>query len=34
MQQARTGRNVEILLRMADPEVSETLAQANFNCAL
>lgn len=33
MQQARTGRNVEILLKMADPGVSETLAQANTNCA-
>lgn len=33
MQQARTGRNVEILLKMADPATSETLAQANSNCA-
>jgi hypothetical protein len=33
MQQARTGRNVEILLKMADPGVSETLAQANASCA-
>lgn len=33
MQQARTGRNVEILLTMADPATSETLAQANTNCA-
>ena len=33
MQQSRTGRNVEILLKMADPAVSETLAQANTNCA-
>lgn len=33
MQQARTGRNVEILLKMADPATSETLAQANTNCA-
>lgn len=33
MQQARTGRNVEILLKMADPDTSETLAQANTNCA-
>ena len=33
MQQARTGRNVEILLKMADPGVSETLAQANTDCA-
>jgi len=33
MQQARTARNVEILLKMADPGISETLAQANTNCA-
>lgn len=33
MQQARTGRNVEILLKMADPGTSETLAQANTDCA-
>jgi hypothetical protein len=33
MQQARTGRNVEILLRMADPGISETLAEANADCA-
>ncbi|MFL6724997.1 MAG: hypothetical protein ACJ8FS_00605 [Sphingomicrobium sp.] len=33
MQQARTGRNVEILLKMADPGVSGTLAEANTNCA-
>lgn len=33
MQQARTGRNVEILLKMADPATSEMLAQANTNCA-
>ena len=33
MQQARTGRNVEILLKMADPATSETLAQASTNCA-
>jgi len=33
MQQSRTGRNVEILLKIADPAVSETLAQANTNCA-
>src|SRR5438270_4876390 len=32
MQQARTGRNAEILLKMADPGVSETLAQANTGC--
>jgi hypothetical protein len=33
MQQARTGRNVEILLRMADDGLSETIAEANTNCA-
>ena len=33
MQQARTGRNVEILLKMSDPDTSEMLAQANTNCA-
>lgn len=33
MQQARTARNVEILLKMADPDTSEVLAQANTNCA-
>jgi hypothetical protein len=33
MQQARTGRNVEILLKMADPAVSETIAGADANCA-
>ena len=33
MQQARSGRNVEILLKMADIDTSETLAQANINCA-
>jgi hypothetical protein len=33
MQQARTSRNVEILLKMADSEISETLAQASANCA-
>lgn len=33
MQQARTGRNVDILLKMADPAVSQTVAEANSNCA-
>lgn len=33
MQQARTGRNVEILLKMTEPGMSETLAQANADCA-
>jgi len=33
MQQARTGRNVEILLKMADPTVSETIAEADAGCA-
>jgi hypothetical protein len=33
MQQARTGRNVEILLKMAEPGVCETLAEASANCA-
>ena len=33
MQQARTGRNVEILLKMSDPDTSDMLAQANTNCA-
>lgn len=32
MQQARTARNVEILLKMSDPDTSETLAQANTDC--
>ncbi|HXS50685.1 MAG TPA: hypothetical protein VN713_11240 [Sphingomicrobium sp.] len=31
MQQARTGRNVEILLKMADPAVGETIAEADAN---
>ena len=33
MQQARTGRNVEILLKLADPVMSETVAAASSNCA-
>lgn len=32
MQQARTGRNVEILLRMTEPGMSKTLSQANTDC--
>lgn len=32
MQQARTGRNVEILLKMADPGISETIAEADADC--
>lgn len=33
MQQARTGRNVDILLKLADPMMSETVAAASSNCA-
>jgi predicted permease len=33
MQQARTSRNVEILLKMADPAVGETIAKADANYA-
>lgn len=33
MQQARTGRHVEILLKMTEPEMSETLSQANADFA-
>jgi len=33
MQQARTGRNVDILLKMAGPAMSETIAEADSNCA-
>ena len=33
MQQARTGRNVDILLKLADPVMSETVAAASSNCA-
>ena len=33
MQQQRTARNVEILLRMSDPFMSELIAQANSNFA-
>lgn len=33
MQQGRSTRNVEILLRMSDPYVSETIAEADKNCA-
>lgn len=33
IQQGRTGRNVDILLRMSDPFMSETIAEADVNCA-
>ena len=33
MQQGRSARNVDILLKMADPSVSETIAEADRNCA-
>ena len=33
MQQGRSTRNVDILLRMADPFISETIAEADSNCA-
>lgn len=33
MQQQRTARNVEILLRMSDPFMSATIAEADSNCA-
>jgi hypothetical protein len=33
MQQGRSTRNVDILLRMSDPFVSETIAEADSNCA-
>ena len=33
MQQGRTSRNVDILLRMSDPFMSEIIAQADNNCA-
>lgn len=33
MQQARTSRNVDILLKIADPAMSETIAEASANCA-
>jgi len=32
MQQARTNRNMESLLHLADPYISETVALANANC--
>src|SRR5579862_1058957 len=32
MQQGRTERNVNILLKMSDPLLSETLAEAHANC--
>ncbi len=33
MQQGRSARNVDILLRMSDPFMSETIAEADSNCA-
>jgi hypothetical protein len=33
IQQGRTARNVDILLRMSDPFMSETMAEAEGNCA-
>src|SRR5690242_14337096 len=33
MQQGRTERNVNILLKLTDPFISETVAKANGNCA-
>jgi hypothetical protein len=33
MQQGRTARNVEILLKMTDPFLSETIAEVDGNCA-
>jgi len=33
MQQGRTARNVDILLKVSDPFLSETVAQAQGNCA-
>jgi hypothetical protein len=33
IQQGRTARNVDILLRMSDPFMSETIAEADVNCA-
>jgi hypothetical protein len=33
IQQGRTARNVDILLRMSDPFMSETIADADVNCA-
>lgn len=33
MQQARTSRNVEILLKMTDPVVSEAIGDASSSCA-
>ncbi len=34
MQQGRTARNVDILLKVTEPFLSETVAQAHGNCAL
>lgn len=33
MQQGRSARNVDILLKIADPFMSETVAAADMNCA-
>lgn len=33
IQQGRTGRNVDILLRMSDPFMSKIIAEADGNCA-
>ena len=33
MQQGRSARNVDILLRMTDPFISELIAEADSNCA-
>ncbi|HVV64342.1 MAG TPA: hypothetical protein VG843_00005 [Rhizomicrobium sp.] len=33
IQQARTGRNIETLLRITDEYISETIAEADLNCA-
>ena len=33
IQQGRTARNVDIMLRMSDPFMSETIAEADVNCA-
>lgn len=33
IQQGRSARNVDILLKMADPSLSETIAEADVDCA-
>jgi hypothetical protein len=33
IQQGRSGRTVDIMLKMADPSMSETIAEADSNCA-